>query len=142
MHFTIAPSAPTPIYRQLMRQIEDAIASGRLAPGAQLPSHRELSEQLVIAPLTVKKAYDELEQLGLLEQQRGRGTFVRSGAARGGAQAAAREGQALALTEAVRVLLAQAAAAGLSGPEVVQLVQDAVGASPAAVERLTRRMLK
>ena len=59
-----------------MRQIIDAIAGGRLKAGEKLPSHRDLSEQLVIAPLTVKKAYDELELLGFLETQRGRGTFV------------------------------------------------------------------
>src|SRR5580704_4465020 len=59
-----------------MRQITEAIAGGRLKPGDRLASHRELSEQLVIAPLTVKKAYAELEALGFLETQRGRGTFV------------------------------------------------------------------
>jgi GntR family transcriptional regulator len=59
-----------------MRQIVEAMASGRLEAGAKLPSHRELSEQIVVAPLTVKKAYDELEALGYIETQRGRGTFV------------------------------------------------------------------
>jgi GntR family transcriptional regulator len=65
-----------PIYRQIMRQITEALAVGRLQPGDKLPSHRDLAEELVIAPLTVKKAYDELELLGFLETQRGRGTFV------------------------------------------------------------------
>ena len=65
-----------PIYRQIVRQITDAIAGGRLETGARLPSHRDLAEELVIAPLTVKKAYDELERAGLLVSQRGRGTFV------------------------------------------------------------------
>ena len=69
-----------PIYRQIIRQIVDAIASGRLAPGGRLPSHRELAEQLVIAPLTVKKAYDELERDGLIFTQRGQGTFIAAGA--------------------------------------------------------------
>ena len=59
-----------------MRQITEGVAIGRLKSGAKLPSHRELSEQLVVAPLTVKKAYDELEALGVIETQRGRGTFV------------------------------------------------------------------
>ena len=59
-----------------MRQIAEAIAGGRLKPGDKLDSHRDLAEQLVIAPLTVKKAYDELEALGYIETQRGRGTFV------------------------------------------------------------------
>jgi DNA-binding transcriptional MocR family regulator len=60
----VNPSGETPIYRQIMRQITEAIAGGRLKPREKLASHRELSEQLVIAPLTVKKAYDELEASG------------------------------------------------------------------------------
>ena len=66
MEIFINPSDDLPIYRQIMRQVMDAIAGGRLASGEQLPSHRELSERLVIAPLTVKKAYDELEILGYI----------------------------------------------------------------------------
>src|SRR5579863_5921103 len=76
MQLIVNPADGLPIYRQIMRQITDAIAGGRLKSGDQLTSHRELSEQLVIAPLTVKKAYDELEALGFIETQRGRGTFV------------------------------------------------------------------
>ena len=76
MQFHVNPGDEAPIYRQIMRQIVDSIAGGRLRPGDKLASHRELAESLVIAPLTVKKAYDELEQAGYLETQRGRGTFV------------------------------------------------------------------
>ena len=76
MQLFINPADELPIYRQIMRQITEAIAGGRLKSGDKLASHRELSEQLVIAPLTVKKAYDELEAQGFLETQRGRGTFV------------------------------------------------------------------
>ncbi|MBV9083318.1 MAG: GntR family transcriptional regulator, partial [Acidobacteriaceae bacterium] len=61
MQLFVSASDELPIYRQLMRQITDAIAVGRMKGGEKLPSHRELAEQLVIAPLTVKKAYDELE---------------------------------------------------------------------------------
>jgi len=76
MQIFINPGAELSIYRQIMRQIVESIASGQLPRGEKLPSHRELSERLVIAPLTVKKAYDELEALGYIETQRGRGTFV------------------------------------------------------------------
>ena len=76
MQFHVNPSGELPIYRQIMRQITDAIAGGRVAAGDQLPSHRDLAAQLVIAPLTVKKAYDELEREGLITTQRGRGTYV------------------------------------------------------------------
>lgn len=76
MQLYVNPGDELPIYRQIVRQIADAIAGGRLEAGARLPSHRELAEELVIAPLTVKKAYDELERDGLLVSQRGRGTFI------------------------------------------------------------------
>jgi GntR family transcriptional regulator len=81
MRFQINPGDELPIYRQIMRQVVDAVAGGQLGPGDKLPSHRELSEQLVIAPLTVKKAYDELERDGYIATARGQGTFV-GGAAR------------------------------------------------------------
>jgi len=76
MQILVRTGDELPIYRQIMNQITEALAVGRLHRGEKLPSHRELAEQLVIAPLTVKKAYDELESLGFLETQRGRGTFV------------------------------------------------------------------
>ena len=76
LSFFINPSDELPIYRQIMRQILEGISTGRLKGGDKLKSHRELSEQLIVAPLTVKKAYEELETLGYIETQRGRGTFV------------------------------------------------------------------
>ena len=76
MKILVHPGGELPIYRQIMNQITEALAVGRLQPSEKLPSHRELAEQLIIAPLTVKKAYDELESLGFLETHRGRGTFV------------------------------------------------------------------
>ncbi len=76
MHLHIVPGDELPIYRQIMRQITDAIAGGRLHRGDKLPSQRDLAEQLVISPLTVKKAYDELERENIIETRRGRGTFV------------------------------------------------------------------
>lgn len=76
MQLHINPSDELPIYRQIMRQITEAIAGNRLRPGDKLASHRELAEHLVIAPLTVKKAYDELEREGYIRTRRGRGTFI------------------------------------------------------------------
>ncbi|MGB6002439.1 MAG: GntR family transcriptional regulator, partial [Thermoanaerobaculia bacterium] len=64
MQLHIATGSELPIYRQIMRQITDAIAGGRLRPGDKLTSQRDLAVQLVISPLTVKKAYDELEREG------------------------------------------------------------------------------
>ncbi len=103
-----------------MRQITEAIAGGRLKASEKLASHRDLSEQLVIAPLTVKKAYDELESLGFIETQRGRGTFV---CARLPKQNLA--DQQDQVRQASRKLLSQAYIAGLRFPDVVKILKDA-----------------
>ena len=70
MQFVIVPGSELPIYRQIMRQVTDALSGGRLKPGDKLTSQRELAEQLVVSPLTVKKAYDELEREGLITTER------------------------------------------------------------------------
>lgn len=72
----VVPGGELPIYRQIMRQVIEGIAGGHLRPDDKLPSHRELAEALVIAPLTIKKAYDELEREGYVRSARGQGTFV------------------------------------------------------------------
>jgi DNA-binding transcriptional regulator YhcF (GntR family) len=118
--FFVNPSGELSLYRQLMRQITDAIAGGRLKPGDKLASHRDLSEQLVIAPLTVKKAYDELEALGYIETQRGRGTFVCASLPR--TDPADQRDQ---LRETARKLLSQAYLAGLDFPAVLKILKDA-----------------
>jgi len=119
MLIVIRPGSDLPIYRQIVRQVVDAIAGGRLVGGEQLPSHRELSEQLGIAPLTVKRAYDELEAQGYLATERGRGTFVRERSPR-----AAQRAQSVALHEAARALLAQAYVAGLTLGDVIAVLRD------------------
>lgn len=120
MDFFVNPSGELSLYRQIMRQITDAIAGGRLKPGEKLASHRELSEQLVIAPLTVKKAYDELEALGYIETQRGRGTFVCARLPRTNPN-----DQQDQLREAARKLLSQAYLAGLHYSAVEKILKDA-----------------
>ena len=103
-----------------MRQITEAIAGGRLKAGDKLPSHRDLAEQLVVAPLTVKKAYDELESDGFIETQRGRGTFVAASAPQGNAETATEQ-----IRAAARNLLAQAYLAGLGMREATAALRDA-----------------
>jgi GntR family transcriptional regulator len=119
MQLFINPSDELPIYRQIIRQVTDAIAGGRLAPGAQLPSHRDLATQLVIAPLTVKKAYDELELAGLITTLRGKGTFVRDRVPpMDPAQRRER------LRDAAQRLLSQAALSGVPFEEVSDLLAE------------------
>lgn len=119
MQFHVSAGSELPIYRQIMRQITDAIAGGRLQPGDKLSSHRELASLLVIAPLTVKKAYDELEREGLIRTERGRGTFVASGASM------ADPGEQLErLRGGVRALLSRARLGGVSLDELIDLLRE------------------
>jgi GntR family transcriptional regulator len=65
-----------PIYVQLRQQILQALGAGRLAPGQQMPTMREVAVALKIDLNTVRHAYDELERLGAITLVRGRGSFV------------------------------------------------------------------
>lgn len=75
--FRIDRRTGTAVYAQLMQQVRQAIRMGRLAPGDQLPTAREVAESARINPNTVLKAYRELELAGLVEARQGSGTFVR-----------------------------------------------------------------
>src|SRR5438876_3247009 len=63
-------------YLQLVQQVKHALRLGLLEVGDQLPTVREVVEQLVINPNTVLKAYRELEHEGLVSSRPGQGTFV------------------------------------------------------------------
>ena len=102
-----------------MHQITDAIVAGRMKPGDKLASHRDLAAQLVIAPQTVKKAYDELEKEGLLHTQRGRGTFVSEAPPVVDSAETRRR-----LRDAAQRLLTQARRSGASYDDVVELIDE------------------
>lgn len=76
MHIIINNTSMVPIYEQIMEQIKVAIVSGELVEDTILPSVRALSKELKISALTVKKAYDNLEQEGFTVTVHGKGTFV------------------------------------------------------------------
>lgn len=68
--------APTPLYRQLAEQIQQALTRGDLQPGDQLPPIRKLAHLLGISPITVSQTYEELTLLGIASSHVGRGTFL------------------------------------------------------------------
>ncbi|HUF67921.1 MAG TPA: Clp protease N-terminal domain-containing protein [Longimicrobiales bacterium] len=72
----IDDTSETSIYEQIVARIQEAIATGELAPGTRLPAVRRLADQLDIAPGTVARAYSELEALGLVVTDGARGTRV------------------------------------------------------------------
>ena len=74
--FTLDPTGGVPFYKQIILQVQMAIADGRLAGGDQLPTVRSLAVDLQVNPNTVARAYNELEIRGLVDTQQGSGTFI------------------------------------------------------------------
>jgi GntR family transcriptional regulator len=66
----------TPIYAQLERALRASIATGRLQPGDQLPTVRQLAVELRVNANTVARVYAELERAGVIETRRGVGSFI------------------------------------------------------------------
>lgn len=76
MNIIINNSSMQPIYEQIVGQIKEQIMNGTLKQDTALPSVRTLSKDLRISALTVKKAYDALEQEGFVVTVHGKGSFV------------------------------------------------------------------
>ena len=74
--FTIQAGSIEPLYRQLIEQTRRLIAGGQLAPGDPLPSVRELAAALAINPMTISKAYSQLQAEGSIVRHRGVGMVV------------------------------------------------------------------
>ena len=79
MDIIISNSNGKPIYEQIIDQIKAAIVSGELAEGEQLPSIRALANSLRVSAITTKRAYADLEAIGLIETVQGKGSFVAGG---------------------------------------------------------------
>jgi GntR family transcriptional regulator len=103
--FHIEPTG-VPIYVQLREQVLAAMGAGLLKPGDQMPTMRQVAVSLRVDLNTVRHAYDELERLGALRLERGRGSFV--------AEPLAPSRQAEAADRLARQTLAKAAQAGIS----------------------------
>lgn len=78
MNINISNNSDVPIYQQIKNAIIDAITNDELKENDILPSIRNLAKDLRISILTVKKAYDELEQSAYIKTVQGKGTFVTS----------------------------------------------------------------
>jgi GntR family transcriptional regulator len=74
--FRLDSHSGVPVYRQIIDQVQGAIATGVLAVGDQLPTVRQVAVDLVINPNTVSRAYREMEIRGTLDTQQGSGTFI------------------------------------------------------------------
>ena len=76
MELVIRNTTNQPIYDQIYSQIKAQIIAGKLSPGEALPSIRALAKDLRISVITTKRAYEELEREGFLQNIPGKGCFV------------------------------------------------------------------
>lgn len=76
MKIILINGSAVPLYEQIKNAIKENILKNKVSEGQQLPSVRTLSKDLKVSILTVKKAYDELEEEGFVESRQGLGTFV------------------------------------------------------------------
>src|SRR5215510_9106227 len=119
MQLHISTGDGLPIYMQIASQIKHLAASGRLAPGDEIPPIRVLAQQLVVNPNTVARAYLELEREGVVVKRHGSGTYI------------SEQGSPLARKERVKILsqridslLTEAGHLEISDDELFKLIRE------------------
>lgn len=76
MHIDLSRNSSVKLYLQIAKTLADRIQSGLLPQGTKLPSVRHLSSLLAVSPVTVSKAYAELESIHLVTCTQGKGCYV------------------------------------------------------------------
>jgi len=118
MRIHISTTDTAPIYAQIVAQVKHLVASGRLAPGDEVPPIRALAQELLINPNTVARAYRELEAAGLFESRQGSGTRV---SAKG--TPLARKERVRILSDRIDGLLAEAHQLGVDDAALLELIE-------------------
>ena len=112
--FRIDGHSGVPVYRQLIDQVQGAIAAGLLRPGDQLPTVRLVAVELAINPNTVMRAYREMEIRGILDTQQGTGTFIADRQAEPSQEQRERQ-----LAQLISEFVSRAGSAGLTVTELI-----------------------
>ncbi|MBQ3391627.1 MAG: GntR family transcriptional regulator [Clostridia bacterium] len=118
MNILLNNSSMIPLYEQLMDQVKNGIIRGDFRENDALPSVRALSARLRISALTVKKAYDRLEEEGFVVTVHGKGTFVAATD-----RELAVEARRRAVEEEISLAVQRAKTAGLSRDEVREIME-------------------
>jgi GntR family transcriptional regulator len=119
--FRIDQHSGVPVYRQLIDQVQGAMAAGSLRAGDQLPTVRRVAVELAINPNTVSRAYREMEIRGLLDTQQGTGTFVADKRVERPQEQRERQ-----LAQLVGEFISRAGAAGLTIEELIDSLHQAL----------------
>jgi GntR family transcriptional regulator len=120
LSITIRQNTGVPFYRQIEDQLAALIRSGRLAPGTRLPSFRELAKDLLVSLITVRRAYADLENDGLIVRRHGQGSFVADNVQ------APKPAQTTAALEGVRAAVRGALLQGAAPTDITDLVKDEI----------------
>lgn len=110
----------TPIWRQIERMIRGKILDGEWRVGERVPSVRELGGELAVNPITVMRAYEGLQQIGIVENRRGIGFFVASDAP----EAVREEERRLLLENELPDLVARMRQLGVGIDKVIELYDN------------------
>jgi DNA-binding transcriptional regulator YhcF (GntR family) len=119
LRIVLDPTSGIPFYRQIILQIEMALADKRLTAGYQLPTVRGLAVELRVNPNTVARAYNELEIRGIVSTQQGSGTFISDKEMK--LSDVERE---QVLAQLVRGFVSQAGSYGLTVDDIVKYLTD------------------
>ena len=119
MQVHVSTGDGVPIYLQIANQVKYLVASGRLAPGDELPPIRVLAHQLLVNPNTVARAYLELEREGVVHKRQGSGTYVSDAGS-----PLARKERLRIISERVDVLLAEARHLNVEPLELLKVIKE------------------
>ena len=115
----ISPVNPDPMYKQVTDQIKDAIATRQLKPNDKLPSIREMSAELKISAITIKRAYADLENGGYIVTRSGLGSFVSD------IDEAKLKGEKMKeIREEIRKLIESGGKFGISANEIIEIIRE------------------
>lgn len=118
MKIIILPQGTMAIYEQIVNQLKNAIVTGELNAGEALPSIRALAAELGVSVITTKRAYEELEQEGLIRSVAGKGFYVCEYNTD-----YLREKQLMMLEKRLGEVINEAKQAGLGCGELVEMVE-------------------
>ena len=120
MFVRVKRGSSVPISSQILEQVQAQILAGRLASGAQLPSVRQLANEVGVNANTIVRVYERLSAEGLVEMRHGEGTFVLAKPS-----LARLEHQKITFQEELLQLVRQARMLGFTRVELRKLVDDA-----------------
>jgi len=121
MILNVDTTSSVPVYAQIVEQIKRGVAIGVIRPGDALPSLRETALKIRVNPLTVAKAYKQLEIEGLVETRHGLGTFVSENA-----EAPAEEFRRDALVREVDALIVDSRHLGVGVDDLRNIVEERI----------------